>query len=441
LNNVGVLAHETYHVVGAPDLYHYSQDGIQPVGAWDLMEADQTPPQHMGCFMKWKYGGWISSIPEITTAGTYTLPPMGPSGDCYKIASPNSASEYFVVEYRQKTGTFEISVPGTGLLVYRINTAAGNGNADGPPDEVYVYRPGGIDPYTNGTVNQAYYSATAGRTAIDDCTSPSAFLADGSPGGLYLDSVGAPGATIAFHYGGPTGDTFQISGNAGTPGAILSYTDCGAKFATADGSGDYSFTVRSGWSGTVTPSKFAYVFTPPSRTYSNVLEAHASENYAATYVPAPTIIRTYPEGSTACLRPQIGVRLGLSGWVRTASGAFDPSKVTLTLDGEDRTATATISQSASSPASHAKLLYTPSTNLQAGSHQVRFIYPSPAGEEVRTWSFNAAGTTCTTSAPQEASATTSMQAPAVIAAVSIPPPGATVGARVQLTHRRLLLRR
>ena len=48
------------------------------------------------------------------------------------------------LEYRRKQGLYEVNTPGVdnGLLVYRINTCCG-GNADGPPDEVYIYRPGG----------------------------------------------------------------------------------------------------------------------------------------------------------------------------------------------------------------------------------------------------------------------------------------------------------
>jgi hypothetical protein len=65
-------------------------------------------------------------------------------------------------------------------------------------------------------------------------------------------------------------------------GATLSYTDGVTKTATADGSGLYSFTVPSGWSGTVTPSKTGYTFTPPSRSYTNVLANQTAQNYTAT---------------------------------------------------------------------------------------------------------------------------------------------------------------
>jgi len=197
LSGVGVLCHEMFHSLGAPDLYHYTGNGISPVGSWDIMERDLNPPQHMGAHMKFKYGGWIDSIPEITTSGIYTLLPLtSPVQNCYKIRSPASSTEYFVLEYRRKTGTFESSLPGEGLLVYRIDTQA-RGNAGGPPDEVYIYRPNGTLTQ-NGQVKNANYSLDVGRTAISDTTNPPAFLSDGSLGHLDISQVGLAGETISF---------------------------------------------------------------------------------------------------------------------------------------------------------------------------------------------------------------------------------------------------
>lgn len=194
---VGVLCHEMFHSLGSPDLYRYYNTSIDPVGEWDIMDADLNPPQHMGAYMKFRYGKWIASIPEITTPGTYSLNPLiSSTNNCYKIKSPVSTTEYFVVEYREKTGTFESSLPGEGLLVYRINTLV-EGNADGPPDEVYIYRPNGTLT-VNGSVNLAAYSLDAGRTAINDTTNPSDFLSSGAKGKLDISGVGSLGSTISF---------------------------------------------------------------------------------------------------------------------------------------------------------------------------------------------------------------------------------------------------
>ena len=207
---VGVLCHEMCHSLDAPDLYHYSYDGLQPVYMWDIMEDDQNPPQHMGAYMKYKYMQWIPSLPVITgsappeawMAGIYTLNPLTSStNNCYRISSPNSTTEFFVVEYRRKIGTFENSIPGTGLLVYRINTST-SGNANGPPDEVYIYRPNGTLTQ-DGQPQNAHYSAETSRTSINDGTNPSSFLSNGGTGGLNISNVSTAGATISFTLGPP----------------------------------------------------------------------------------------------------------------------------------------------------------------------------------------------------------------------------------------------
>ncbi|HOW30431.1 MAG TPA: M6 family metalloprotease domain-containing protein, partial [Bacteroidales bacterium] len=199
--DVTTLCHEMFHALGAPDLYHYDDGGlnISPVSAWDLMESGEG---HMTAYMKWKYAeqSWIASIPEITASGTYTLQPLTSStNNCYKIASPNSASEYYVVEYRKATGTYEGNLPGSGLIVYRIDPSL-TGNADGPPDEVYIYRPNGTTT-ANGSPYSAYFSSGSGRTAINDGTNPSPFLQNGNPGGLNIYNVTAAGSTISFTVG------------------------------------------------------------------------------------------------------------------------------------------------------------------------------------------------------------------------------------------------
>jgi subtilisin family serine protease len=76
--------------------------------------------------------------------------------------------------------------------------------------------------------------------------------------------------------------TFTISGNAGVSGATLSYTDDTPKTTNAGVDGSYSFTVSYNWTGTVTPSKTGYTFTPHQKDYSNVLANQTGQNYTAT---------------------------------------------------------------------------------------------------------------------------------------------------------------
>jgi hypothetical protein len=202
-SGVGVLCHEMFHSLGSPDLYHYTSNGISPVYRWDVMDNNRNPPQHMCAHMKWKYGTWISNIPTISAPGTYSMKPLiNPTNNSYKILSPHSAIEYFVVEYRRRLSIFENSLPGDGMIIYRINSTL-NGNANGPPDEVYAYRPNGTLT-ANGSPASANYSSTFGRTEINYTTNPSPFLFDGSQGGLNIFGITAIDSTISFTLGVPT---------------------------------------------------------------------------------------------------------------------------------------------------------------------------------------------------------------------------------------------
>lgn len=192
-NEVSTLVHEFFHLLGAPDLYHYSDAGGNPNGpysGWDVMNGAFT---HMSAYMKYRYGYWIDSIPEITESGTYWLKPLtSPTNNCYKIASPNSTNEYFVLEFRKKIpGTFENNIPCSGLTISRVNMLLdGQGNPSGPPDELYLYRPGGTNS-SSGDIQSAFFSIESTRTEFNDASNPSCFLSNGGDGGINIIQVGS----------------------------------------------------------------------------------------------------------------------------------------------------------------------------------------------------------------------------------------------------------
>ena len=77
---------------------------------------------------------------------------------------------------------------------------------------------------------------------------------------------------------------YTISGNVGIAGVTLSYTDGTPQTVMSDSGGNYIIIIPSGWSGTVTPSKTGYVFSPASRNYSNVTANQTAQNYTAQVV-------------------------------------------------------------------------------------------------------------------------------------------------------------
>jgi hypothetical protein len=84
--------------------------------------------------------------------------------------------------------------------------------------------------------------------------------------------------------------TNTISGNAGIAGAYLFYFDVIPQAVVADGTGNYTITINSGWSGTVRPSKTGFTFLPVSRTYTNVITAQTEQNYTATPINYPVYL-------------------------------------------------------------------------------------------------------------------------------------------------------
>jgi len=88
----------------------------------------------------------------------------------------------------------------SGLVIYRVNTEAGNGNAQGPPDELYVYRPGG-SINSNGSFETAPFSSDYGLTEFNDNSDPACFLynnGNSADGGLNIYDISSSDETISF---------------------------------------------------------------------------------------------------------------------------------------------------------------------------------------------------------------------------------------------------
>ena len=197
---VGTLCHEFFHSLGAPDLYHYWDDTAPvAVGGWDVMDQSSDTPQSMTAYMKYRYTDWINELPILNNGGTYELSPLSePDNNILRINSPSSSTEYFVVEYRKREGIYEVNTPSgeDGMVIYRVNSQY-SGNANGPPDELYVYRTGGTLT-SNGTFSGAVFNADSGRNKFNDNTNPSCFLSDNTAGGINIANISEAGDVIRF---------------------------------------------------------------------------------------------------------------------------------------------------------------------------------------------------------------------------------------------------
>jgi hypothetical protein len=181
----------------------------------------------------------------------------------------------------------------------------------------YTFSPTGYD-YSNKVIWTDLTDLNFTPTAITYAISGNAGVAnailnynDGTQKSVIADSNGDYSITIPYNWSGDitpslSGYTFSpehltytqtqsdqtsqnyyaasnitYSGNVGVAGATITYNGGTPKTTISDNQGNYSFTVTSGWSGTVTPSLIGYKFMPDSRKYDKTYSDQADQNFSA----------------------------------------------------------------------------------------------------------------------------------------------------------------
>ena len=244
------VIHEFLHILGMPDLYRYYTAGY-PLYEYDVMAYTKQDslgePQSLLQYNIRNMLGFAPDLSEITaTTNNITLKTAQYTTNSEKsaviIKSPYSSTEYFVVEMKQSTGVDD-AVPyyGTdgGLLVYRVNTNV-VGNASGPPDQEYAFRPAdtsatatqGEPDYAvlKATTTSGYRSALGkartGSTSFDNDT---LFFSDGTNSGIIINNLRASGTD---------GITFDVTVPTSTSTGVDQWLTVGDKtyYQYADGS-------------------------------------------------------------------------------------------------------------------------------------------------------------------------------------------------------------
>ncbi len=218
--STGEIIHEFLHVLGYKDLYR--KRGItgknMPVGHWDIMATAGGRPQYPLAWARSVFTGWFN-IPTVTSSvkgcslyAASSTTAATKDQQALILKTDYSDTEFFVVEFRKQgksydgptiTDELECSLPGSGLIIYRINTRY-EANVGDLPDMIYVFRPGDTydsygNEYGNGDLLSSFLSAESGRTFYGS-TDPAKGLtdgaityADGSNSGIVIGNVGSAG--------------------------------------------------------------------------------------------------------------------------------------------------------------------------------------------------------------------------------------------------------
>ncbi len=137
LVHVGVIAHETGHFFGLPDLYDtdYSSNGI---GNWCMMANswgwDQTQhyPPLPSAWCRQQLGWVVPS--SMGFPGTYSLAQVETNSQVGRISNGMPANTYLLLENRQPVG-FDQQIPHGGLAIWLIDDNVGNNANEGYPGQ------------------------------------------------------------------------------------------------------------------------------------------------------------------------------------------------------------------------------------------------------------------------------------------------------------------
>jgi hypothetical protein len=139
-------------------------------------------------------------------------------------------------------------------------------------------------------------------------------------------------------------------------------------------------------------------FTPTVAGAFNTSSDTAPHEVVSSSVVEPHVRFLPPEGEHVCLRPELRLTLWLTDYMRT-DGKFDPTSVSVLLDGTDMLPDSAIMQNASGPASIAEIIYTPDADMPLGTHTVELTFDSATGVQTMTWTFEVDTLACASAAP------------------------------------------
>ena len=179
IDGVGTFCHEFSHCLGLPDFYKTTSGSVYGMSSWDIMDV--------GCYLNGGYRpagytsyerhfmGWMDLIDPVENT-QYTMAPLNTDeGTAVKVTNDANPDEYYLLEYRVKTG-WDAYLSAEGIMVLHVdyNQAAWDNNTPNnnashprmtliPADNVLsgytnatdLWPQGGLDSLTNNSVPAA----------------------------------------------------------------------------------------------------------------------------------------------------------------------------------------------------------------------------------------------------------------------------------------------
>jgi len=223
LTGVGVVVHEFGHNLGCPDTYDtdYTGSGGQSfhLQKWDVMASGswnnngKNPAMH-NPYAKWKLG-WQTPV-DLTGITSITLPNAEQNNISYKYGTP-TAGEFFMVENRQQTGTWDTYLPGHGLLIYHIdenyiNSMYAN-TFNCTPSHQGIDLEEADNLWSSANYAGDPFPGTAGITSFTDTSTPNSLAWNNADTAKPITNIAENSGVITFQFSDGSGINYCSSGS------------------------------------------------------------------------------------------------------------------------------------------------------------------------------------------------------------------------------------
>lgn len=234
--NLGIIAHETGHMLGKwPDTYkRNSTTGPDGIGAFDLMcnyanASNPVPPNPL--FRR--NAGWGKYV-DVSNWNTL-MQDTANSGTVYRYNNPSDTSEFYLFENRRKTGR-SAEIPDQGLTIWHIDR---NGNNQTRRHEVRL-----VTANNDSTDQSAACFRAVFKPEFSQATNPKSSWYSGDASGLKLWAIspranimsykigaGEPASSVKLKYLGisdnnngfpESGETVNLNCEVSNPGQLAS---------------------------------------------------------------------------------------------------------------------------------------------------------------------------------------------------------------------------
>jgi M6 family metalloprotease-like protein len=213
------FCHENGHMIcDFPDLYDYGGESYG-VGHYSLMcyGGSDTNPVEVDAYLK-NEAGWTSKLTELTPGSMVTVA----AGTNHFLLHSRTATEYFILENRQQSGR-DAALPDAGLAIWHVDENGSNSREQMTPAlhyELSLEQADGRFDLERGVNAGDSGDLHGGPTApaFGNGTTPDSRWWDGSPSGLEIEAISAPGASMTVRTKGAVLPRHEVSDVADTVG-------------------------------------------------------------------------------------------------------------------------------------------------------------------------------------------------------------------------------